>query len=59
MDYVYKTKLNANGDFPRQEARLVAKGYSQQPGVDYNETFALVARLDIVKTIIAIEIQKR
>ncbi|CAL9010602.1 unnamed protein product, partial [Prunus brigantina] len=39
-------------------ARLVAKGYSQKPGIDYNETFALVARLDTIRTLIALAAQK-
>jgi hypothetical protein len=38
----------------RNKAILVAKGYSQQQGVDYNETFALVARLDTIRTLITL-----
>ena len=38
----------------RNKAMLVAKGYSQQQGVDYNETFALVARLDTIRTLITL-----
>jgi len=37
---------------------LVAKGYSQQLGVDYNKTFAPVARLDTIRTLIALATQK-
>ncbi|KAI5355814.1 hypothetical protein L3X38_008709 [Prunus dulcis] len=40
-------------------ARLVAKGYTQKPGIDFNETFAPVARLDTVRTLIALAAQKR
>jgi hypothetical protein len=45
VKWVYKTKLNANGDVKKHKERLVEKNppYSQQPGVDYNETFAMVS----------------
>ena len=32
---------------------MVAKGFSQQPGIEYGETFSPLARLDIVRTILA------
>ncbi|GKV38975.1 hypothetical protein SLEP1_g46821 [Rubroshorea leprosula] len=38
----------------KQQARLVVKGYAQQPGVDYGETYAPVARHDIVRLLIAL-----
>lgn len=36
----------------------MAKGYSQQPGIDYNETFAPVAQLDTIRTLIAVAAQR-
>ncbi|RDX94843.1 hypothetical protein CR513_22733, partial [Mucuna pruriens] len=39
-------------------ARLVTKGYSQQPGIDYNETFVAVSRLDTIRVLIALTAQK-
>jgi len=54
VKWIYKTKLNADGDVEKYKARLVAQGFSQQPGIDYNETFAPVARLDTVRMVLAI-----
>jgi len=41
----------------RNKAMLVAKNYSQQQGVVYNETFTLVARLDPIRAFIALAAQ--
>ena len=40
-----QTKLHLNGTIQKHGARLIAKGYVQKSRIDYNETFALVARL--------------
>ncbi|CAL2254853.1 unnamed protein product [Prunus armeniaca] len=58
VKWVYKTKLNLDGTVQKNKARLVAKGYSQKPGIDYNETFAPVARLDTIRTLIALAAHK-
>lgn len=54
VKWVYKTKLNENGEVDKCKAWLVAKGYAQEKGVDYNEVFALVARWDTIRTVIAL-----
>jgi len=58
VKWVYKTKLNPDGTIQKHKAKLVAKGYSQQPGINYNETFAPVARLYIIRALIALAAQK-
>ncbi|KAI5345110.1 hypothetical protein L3X38_012987 [Prunus dulcis] len=58
VKWVYKVKLNLDGTVQKNKARLVAKGYSQKPGIDYNEMFAPVARLDTIRTLIALAAQK-
>ncbi|GJX69213.1 retrovirus-related pol polyprotein from transposon TNT 1-94 [Tanacetum coccineum] len=52
--WVYKNKLDKNGIVSRNKARLVAQGYNQQEGIDYDETYALVARLDYIRILLAI-----
>ena len=42
--WVLKTKTDANGNVVKYKARLVAQGFSQQPGIDFEETFAPVSR---------------
>jgi hypothetical protein len=43
--WVWKNKEGENGEVMRNKSRLVAQGYSQKEGIDYEETFAIVARL--------------
>lgn len=48
VKWVYKTKLNEDGEVEKYKARLVVKGYAQSYGVDYTEVFGPVARLDTI-----------
>lgn len=58
VKWVYKTKLNENGEIDKCKARLVVKGYAQKHGIDYNEVFAPVARWDTIRMVLAIAAQK-
>ncbi|GKA24961.1 retrovirus-related pol polyprotein from transposon TNT 1-94 [Tanacetum coccineum] len=51
--WVYKNKLDENGVVSRNKARLVAQGYSQQEGIDYDETYTPVARLESIRILLA------
>lgn len=52
--WVFKIKWNASGEIEKYKARLVAKGYSQVQGIDYEDTYAPVARLSSLRTVLAI-----
>ncbi|CAM8927908.1 unnamed protein product [Rhodiola kirilowii] len=55
--WILKNKLNSKGEVVRNKARLVVKGYNQQEGIDYEETFAPVARLEAIRLLIAYSVQ--
>jgi hypothetical protein len=52
--WIYKIKHAANESIEKHKARFVARGFSQKEGIDYEETFALVARYTSIRTIIAL-----
>ena len=51
--WVFRNKLDEDGIVTRNKARLVAKGYSQEEGIDYDETYAPVARLEAIRMFLA------
>uniref|UniRef100_A0A2N9ICE2 Integrase catalytic domain-containing protein n=1 Tax=Fagus sylvatica TaxID=28930 RepID=A0A2N9ICE2_FAGSY len=59
VKWVYKMKKNAKGEVERYKARLVVKGYSQQQGIDCDEVFAPVARLETIRLLIALAAQNK
>jgi hypothetical protein len=51
--WVFRNKQDENGIIVRNKARLVAQGYSQVEGLDFDETFAPVARLEAIRILLA------
>jgi hypothetical protein len=51
--WVFRNKQDENGINVRNKARLVAQGYTQVEGLDFDETFAPVARLEAIQTLLA------
>ena len=54
--WVYKIKTKADESVEQCKAHLVAKGFTQEYGIDYEETFAPVARLLFVRCLIAVAV---
>lgn len=57
LKWVFKTKYNSDVSIHKHKTRLVAKGYSQKHGVDFEEVFSHTARLGIVRTFLAMTTQ--
>ncbi|GJV50933.1 retrovirus-related pol polyprotein from transposon TNT 1-94 [Tanacetum coccineum] len=53
LKWIYKVKLDELGGILKNKARLVARGYHQEEGIDFEESFALVARLDAIRVFLA------
>ncbi|GJW05412.1 retrovirus-related pol polyprotein from transposon TNT 1-94 [Tanacetum coccineum] len=51
--WIYKVKLDELGGILKNKARLVARGYRQEEGIDFEESFAPVARLDAIRIFLA------
>ena len=52
--WIFHNKIDEEGNVIHNKARLVAQGYSQMEGVNYDETFALVARMESIRILLAL-----
>nr|GEW90350.1 hypothetical protein [Tanacetum cinerariifolium] len=52
LKWIYKVKLDKYGDVLKNKARLVANGYQQEEGIDFEESFAPVARIEAIRIFI-------
>ena len=50
--WVFRNKLNDKGKVTKNKARLIVKGYSQEECIDYDETYAPVARLEAIRLLL-------
>ncbi|GJX06138.1 retrovirus-related pol polyprotein from transposon TNT 1-94 [Tanacetum coccineum] len=53
LKWIYKVKLDEYDDVLKNKARLVAKGYRQEEGIDFEESFASVARIEAIRIFLA------
>ncbi|KAG7599301.1 Integrase catalytic core [Arabidopsis suecica] len=58
VKWIFRLKTDASGEAIKHKARLVARGFTQEYGVDYLETFAPVSRYDTIRIVMAIAVQQ-
>ena len=52
--WIYRIKTRSDGSIERYEAHLVAKGFTQEYGIDYEETFTSVARISSLRALLTV-----
>ena len=57
--WIYKIKTRSDGSIERYKACLIAKGFTQEYEIDYEETFTLVARISSIRTLLAVAVASK
>ncbi|KAJ9544883.1 hypothetical protein OSB04_024590 [Centaurea solstitialis] len=57
--WLFRHKFDSNGRLERYKARLVAQGFSQQPGLDFDDTFSPVVKPATIRTVLSISISRK
>ena len=55
-EWIYNIKHTVDGSIEKYKARFIAQGFSQKEGIDYEETFAFVARYTSIRSILALDV---
>ena len=53
--WVFRLKRRANGSIERYKARLVSKGFHQQPSIDFGDTYSPIAKPITIRTVISLD----
>jgi hypothetical protein len=56
--WIFRHKYNADGSLARHKARWVVRGFSQQPGIDFDETFSPVVKPATIRIILSLSLSK-
>ena len=59
LKWIFKTKHSTDGSIEKYKARFVASGFSQKEGIDYEETFAPVARYTSIRSVLSLASKKK
>ncbi|XP_022019863.1 uncharacterized mitochondrial protein AtMg00820-like [Helianthus annuus] len=59
LKWVFRVKMDASGEIKKYKSRIVAKGYAQEYGINYEETFAPVARFETTRMILLLAAQQK
>jgi histone deacetylase 1/2 len=56
--WIFKHKFNADGTLERYKARWVLRGFTQRPGIDFDETFSPVVKPATVRTVLSLALSR-